>query len=300
MASPPPTTPPDDVLPDEALPDDALVALDAAARGDDADVVRFEYGETSRALLWERDGAGYACERLPRFPDARAHEAYVLAFDRYQAALAARGVPLLPSLLRFLPDAGGGALWCVQPALGPGELLLYYCRAADADEAERVLAEVVALVARTVDASLGLDGRLSSWAVVGEDDGAVCYRALSVPRLRTGAPDPSAGFPSPLRPLVRRLAATVAGEHYSTRGVLTALGAGLVTERLPQLVPPLLALTKPHLSTPLTAREVHRAARARRVARTALQLLARLQSGRALGRAQTLRLPALLLLLASS
>jgi hypothetical protein len=266
-------------------PAPALAALESAVQawrrtGDATGVVQLGYGEATRAVLWEADGARYACERLPSLGDAGAHETYVLAFDRYRAALAARDVPVLPTLLRFLPGAGTGALWCVQPALGAGELLVDYCRAADAAEGARVLGALIAIAARAVDRGLGLDGRLSSWAVVQDDgdDGALCYRALSVPLVGDGLEVslPVAGLPPALHVLARPLVGAIAGSHYEPRGVLTALCAGLLGERLPHLLPSALALVAPHLATPLTARDVQRAAAARRRARVALHALARL------------------------
>jgi len=290
---------------DAVLPAPELLALETALadtrrRGGAAGLVRLGYGEASGAIAWQSGDARYACERLPSFADAHAHQAWVLAVERYQAALAARGVPLLPTVLCFLPGAGGGALWSVQPALGPGELLTDYCRTADAAEATRVLGEVVALVVRALgagDAGLGLDGRPAAWAVTG-DEGAVCYRALTVPLVRDGGaapPEVAAAAPAPLRSLARRLAAVVAGPHYDVRGVLATLCAGLVEARLAHRLPATLALVAPHVGRPLDARDVRRAAARRGLARGGLRLL-----GRLAGRAHALRLPLFLLVASAS
>jgi len=288
--------PTDDVLPAPDLLALETAVVEARRSGDAAGLVRLGYGEASAAIAWESGDARYACERLPAFPDAHAHQAFVLAVERYQAALAARGVPLLPTVLRFLPGAGGGALWSVQPALGPGELLTDYLRTADAAEAARVLGDVVAVVVRTVDAGLGLDGRPSSWAV--DDDGEVSYRALTVPLVRDGGaavPEVVAvAVPAPLRAVARRLAAIAAGEQYAVRGVLTTFAAGLVDERLAHRLPATLALVARHVSPPLGPDDVRRAASLRRLARGGLRLLARLGGG-----AHALRLVLLLLLAAT-
>jgi hypothetical protein len=250
------------------LDDDDLVALErevtrALATGDDRPLRVLGYGEISIVLGWPRDEPRWACKRLPPVPSAATADAYEAIVVQYIDTLGRRGVDVVDTTVRRLPDdAGTTALYCVQPVLPTEALAPNVVRAGGAD-AEELLRAIVDRTASVVDRRVGLDAQLSNWAV---PEGELRYFDITTPLLRDAEGQSEldtdlfvASLPWMLRPPVRRFVVPgILDRYHGLRTVLCDLAANLFKERLEQWIPVVLDAARTHLDVPLTEAEVQR------------------------------------------
>jgi hypothetical protein len=205
----------------------------------------------------------WVCKRLPPFAERSRAERYAATIDRYVAELTARGVDVVPTSVRRVDRQDGTSiLYCVQPAMPPGDLAVAVARAEPA-RAVAVIEQIVQLVLTTVDAGIGLDGQLSNWAVAA---GGVRYFDITTPLMR-GADGRSsldtgvlvASLPWVLRaPVHRWVVPGILARYHDPRTVVLDLAANLLKERLDHLVPAVLACAAPRVDPALTEAEVRR------------------------------------------
>lgn len=205
------------------------------------------YGEISCVVALDGAAGPVALKRLPPFPDAARFEAYRASFEAYLAALAARGIDVVPSTLATVASGGRIAAYVVQPRL-PAEALLPARLRAEAEPGPAIerFEAIRARVERAVGPRLGLDGQLSNWAWL---DGVPVYLDVTTPMLRDEAGSDAldtelflASLPWALRALVRRLLLRgILDKYFAPRGVLLDLLGNLIKERLAHLVPVLCA-----------------------------------------------------------
>ena len=239
--------------------------------GDDAALTVLGYGEISLVLGWPVDQPRWACKRLPPFPSTAAADAYTATLETYLSELQALGVHVARTDVQQVVMADGRtAVYCVQPALDPGELAVAIV-SGGGEDADRVLAEIVDLILAAVDERVGLDAQLSNWAVAAE---GLTYFDVTTPLLRradgTEALDTSiflASLPWLLRAPVRRFVLPDLMERYHRpRTVVLDLAANLIKEQLDGHIATVLSAAGDRLEPPLTVEQVR--ADYRRDART--------------------------------
>jgi hypothetical protein len=254
------------------IDDGDLLSLERSVRqalrsGDDSALRVLGYGEISLVLGWPSDNPGYACKRLPEFPDGAAFDRYAAVFARYLDLLGERGVTVVPSTLQRLPSESGRQVgYVVQVALPTEQMATDVLRSAVPDADHPVLRGVAEAVVATVDSRVGLDAQLSNWVVQQEKLG---YFDLTTPML--ASPDGRsevdldlflAAAPWLLRAALGRLAVPgILQRYHEPRSVLLDLAANLHKERLPQWVPAAVTAANRVLPTgaaPLTVDEVER------------------------------------------
>jgi hypothetical protein len=205
----------------------------------------------------------WVCKRLPPFTDRARADRYAATIDGYVAELAARGVDVVPTSVRRLHrDDGTTVLYCVQPALPPGDLAVAVARA-DPARAATVIEQIVELILTTVDTAVGLDAQLSNWVVGGD---AVSYFDVTTPLMRgtdgRSALDTGvlvASLPWLVRgPAHRWVVPGILARYHDPRTVVLDLAANLLKERLDHLVPVVLACAAPRVDPVLTEEEVRR------------------------------------------
>lgn len=236
----------------------------ALATGDERALTVLGYGEVSAVLAWHDGAGGWACKRLPPFPDRAAFERYARLFHDYLDELRRAGIQPAASELRTLPARDGAVVaWCVQPGLASdcvGPRLL--ARLPHAQAGAR-LDELVAATCRMVDGRRGLDAQLSNWAWV---DGRATYLDVTTPLLNDelGRPRLEAGvflasLPWALRAFVRVfLLRSILAHYHAPRAALVDLAANLLKERLAQLVPLALECANARVTPAIDADEVRR------------------------------------------
>lgn len=281
----------------------ALAALEARveralASGEPGGLEVLGWGEISAVLSLESGGHAFACKRLPPFPDASRLDAYRATLEDYLAALASRGVRVVPSALVEVARPGARIAYLVQPRLDPGLLLPAVLARAPAGEAERLLERLAGHVAAAVGPGLGLDGQVSNWAVL---DGELAYLDVTTPLLRDGSGAERldtdlfvASIPWALRGLVRRLLLReILDKYYDPRGVLLDALANLVKERLEGLLPAFARAAGARVHPALDPAEARRAYAADARMWRILQALRRLDRAlqRARGRVYPFLLP---------
>jgi hypothetical protein len=218
------------------------------------------YGEISCVLALDAD---HVAKPLPPFPDHAAVDRYTATFHAYLDGLRARGIQPVDSRLEVLERDGRPVVWCIQRRLPAEALLPNLFRHDPADVATERFTRVRDLVLNAVDFTFGLDAQASNWADL---DGRLHYLDVTTPLMRDAHGDEQldtrlflAGLPAPLRPLVRRFAlGPIVDKYYDPRGILLDLLGNLHKERLPHLVPPLLAQTVERVTPDLTEDEVRR------------------------------------------
>lgn len=253
---------------DPGLPPEDLLQLETALQlaletGDESRLDVLGYGEVSTVVAWEAGGSRHACKRLPPFRNPRQLDDYARCFDDYLAALGARGIRVVDSVLqRVKSPAAGVAAWCVQPIFPTGILIPSYLRECGRGEATAVFSRLVGHVVESVDARLGLDAQISNWVLV---DGALLYLDVTTPMLRDedGAElvDTAlfmASLPWALRPVVARtMLRKILDKYYDPRGVVLDVLGNLYKERLTAWLPHFLEEASAHFSPPFTIEEVN-------------------------------------------
>lgn len=242
-----------------------LPALDerierALDTGDETGLDVIGYGEISSVVSY----CGWACKRLPLFDSEARVDAYRAVFDRYLAALRARGVTVVHSELRAIETTGGIAVYCVQPIVPPERLAVRYLASAADGDARALFEAVVEHVLATIAPGLGLDAQLSNWVLGGS--GGVEFIDVTTPLLRDAdgreALDTDlflASLPWALRGIVRRfLLRGILATYYDPRAAIVDLLANLFKERLDRLIPGFLACANARLDRAIEAREIHR------------------------------------------
>lgn len=246
-----------------------LLALDAAmtrafATGDASGLTVLGYGEITTVAVCESGGVRYACKRLPPFASAADADRYTALFDEYLAALAARGVRVVPSTLERL-EAGDGSvvLYCVQPMLAAEQLAVRVLERSDDASALRLFEVILERILASVTPEVGVDGQLSNWMVDGDQ---VLLLDVTTPMLKDAQGRDRldtelflAAVPPPVRPLFRRYVVhQVIDKYHDPRGVVLDLVANLIKEGLEQYIAPFLEAANPRLSRPITEAEVRR------------------------------------------
>src|SRR5262245_48651205 len=121
---------------------EAIEAAIAAASIDGLNVVGF--GEITLAVAWPTEAPTIVLKRLPLFASRARFDAYAQLIEENMAALAARGVPHVPTELRSVPAAGGGvAGYLVQPYLPSDRLLPEVIRGGSDAQARAQLAQLI-------------------------------------------------------------------------------------------------------------------------------------------------------------
>jgi hypothetical protein len=262
-----------------------IAAVDAAYRGAlragvSGDLPVVGYGEISLAFGWPPSAPTMVIKSLPDFDDHASFEAYVRLLEDYVAALVRRGVDVVPTTVRSVGTPRGRRAYVIQPLLpapsiGPAVL-------ARADEATggALLGRVVDAVMRASDATVGLDGQLSNWAVDGDH---LRLLDVSTPMLR----DDRGQDRLDTRPFVRALPWVTRGAvhrfvapgllapYHDPRAVILDTAGNLIRERLTRWIPVLLERANPRLTDPLTVTEVVRFYRANARLWASLQALRR-------------------------
>jgi hypothetical protein len=252
---------------------------DALGAGTSGDLDVVGYGEISLGFAWPPDEPTTVVKSMPVFTDLDRLRAYAALVAEYVGVLEGRGVPVLPTVVRWTAAPGGWRGWLLQPRCAPatvGPAVL-----AVGDGGQVLLEQVVGHVLAVVDDRVGLDAQVSNWVLT---DGRVRYLDVGTPMLRdaAGADRLDVGIlvtavPAILRPMVQRLLAPglLAVYHDPRRTILDVAG-NLVRERLEGWIPRLLAVANPYLDPPLEADEVHRFYRGNARMYAALQAMRRL------------------------
>jgi len=246
----------------------AATELDHALAGDGhGDLEVLGWGEVSATVAFEATAGPVALKWLPPFPDATRWDRYRTLFDEYRAALAARGVPLVPSELRSTPVGSGVSGVCVQPRLPAASIGPRVLAGAAPEAAGDALSRIFDHVGEAVDATVGLDAQLSNWALL---DGVWTQLDLTTPLLR----DPRgrdrldaavflAALPAPLRAPVRLLLLrSITSTYHRPRSVALDLVANLLKERLDSHLPLAVEVAGGRFGVRFTVDEVRRHYRA--------------------------------------
>jgi hypothetical protein len=252
---------------------------EAARSGDPERLPVVGYGEISLAVAWPPQQPTVVAKSLPPFDDPGRYEAYVGLLDEYLAALVARDVAPLPTVVRAVSEGQRRRAYVLQPCLASDTIGPTVLARADRDAGVELLRAVVAAVLRASDAEVGIDGQLSNWAVV---DGRLRFLDVSTPMLREGGVDrlDTALFlemvPWVTRwPVQRFVVPELLSPYHDPRRCLLDAAGNLVRERLDPWIPVLLEVANPHLDPPLSLPEVRRFYRSNARTWSALQGLRR-------------------------
>ena len=218
------------------------------------------YGEISTVLRAEGGSGPVAAKRLPVMTRSQFDD-YVGVLNAYTAALADRGIAVVPSEAHAL---GGDPVvpYCVQPL--QDRLLVDELTTADNVRVGYWMDRFVDHVIAAADGTVGIDGQLSNWAVAADD--SLIYLDVTTPLLRDGGGNEQcdldlfiASLPWALRGVVRRfLLGEILSHYYTPRPVLLDAAGNLIKERLDPIIEPLLAAANARLDDPLTEREAGR------------------------------------------
>jgi hypothetical protein len=220
-------------------------AVDRALAGDETALEVLGYGEVSCVLALEHAGERLALKRMPPFGTRARADGYAEIFARYLEALAAAGVPVVPSELTCVErDDATHVVYCVQPVLPAAALGPRRFAAGSDEEVAAMFGEIAALVGAAVGPRLGIDGQLSNWAWI---DGRATLLDVTTPFLRDDAGRDLLdtemyieALPWLMRGLVRRfLLKGIFDKYHDARGVVLDLLGNLHKERLGRLVPAL-------------------------------------------------------------
>lgn len=234
----------------------------ALETGDEGELDVLGYGEISTVIEWRVGDEGFACKRLPPFPDEAAFVAYESAFSTYLERLRGAGIRVIESGLRTVQsDDGAWTVWCVQPLLDDGALIPKVLESGDGDRAARIIDVIVARIMGSVGPTLGVDAQASNWAWI--DDEAV-YVDVTTPMMRDADGRELldldlflASLPWILRGAVRRfMLGEILDKYYEPRGALVDLAGNLHKEGLGELVPALLERCNEELERPIEDTEV--------------------------------------------
>ena len=240
----------------------------ALQRGDVGSLNVIGWGEISLGVGWPAEAPTVVAKRLPRFEGEAAFERYRSLIADYIGVLRGRGVDVIATELRGVPEAAGSIVgYGVQPvlpatALGPAVLA-----GADPEAGHPLVERICEHAAAVVSAEVGFDAQLSNWAW---RDGRALYFDVTTPllsdqrgRSRLDAELLLAAYPAISRPALRRFVVpTVIARYHELRSVLRDLAANLIKERLEPWMPALIEATAPLLGTPLDPEEIRRDYRA--------------------------------------
>lgn len=233
----------------------------ALESGDVGSLTILGYGEISCVVSWPVGDARVACKRLPPFDGDARVDAYRTTLERYLAALAAHGVSVVPTDVQTVRRGDGRiAVYCVQPTLDPAALAPALAAARPDAAGLEVIERISKTLVGAVGPTLGIDGQLSNWAVVGGD---VQFLDVSTPMLRddTGRDllDTDlfiASLPWALRGVVRRFVlGSILDKYFDRRGVLLDLAGNLLKEKLDRLLPGALEIANGLIDRPITVGE---------------------------------------------
>ena len=236
-------------------------AVEAAIRAGEAGPLRvLGYGEITLVLGWPSERPELALKRLPVFRDAAQLARYESLLAGYLAELRGRGVAVVPTELAWTEHPAPHA-YLVQPLVPRDAVLDRVLESADPDRGAALLGTVVANVAATVDARVGLDAQVANWAV--DERGGLADLDVSTPLMRSGdgrnmlelSPFLSI-YPAALRRPLRRVAHDVMGQFHDPRTVLVDVASNLVKEHLDRWLPALLDAANEHVAPAITEAEV--------------------------------------------
>jgi Family of unknown function (DUF6206) len=222
------------------------------------------YGEITLVVGWPTEAPALAVKRLPPFHDEPQLGRYREVLLDYVEELRERGVRVVPTDIRRAAQHGPAGLhaYLVQPLIPADKMLNFVLREADQARGLRLLAELVALVAQSVDPRVGLDAQAANWAVDGERLATV---DVSTPLLRDGAGHDRLDldvflsiYPWAMRPALARVAHAVMAQYHAPRPVLVDIASNLIKERHERWLPALLEAANEHVTPPITEREVRR------------------------------------------
>jgi hypothetical protein len=235
----------------------------AIASGSPDGLAVLGYGEITLVLGWPTEAPEVAVKRLPPFASRERVDAYAALLDDWLAALDRSGVPLLETELRTV-DAPGGVLrvYLLQPYVARERLLNHVLRRAGPAEGAALLERLAEIVARSVNARVGLDAQAANWVV---EDGDLRCLDVSTPLMRDEQGRDRLDldlflsiYPWALRPALRRVATSIMGQYHDARGVLLDSASNLHKEHLDAWVPALLSAAARRLAAPIDSAEVLR------------------------------------------
>ena len=207
--------------------------LSALRRGGSPNLDVLGFGQMSLLLRVEAQSGTYVCKRSPSFVARSRLNIYSDGIGQYTRALQDGGVSVVDTTVQAAySKAGGLVAYSIQPLLPPETLGPAYLASLDDGAAIRVLQGIVRRAERCVSDKVGIDGRLSSWALY---KGNLRYVALSRPWIRDEAGEEIfdrrilfSTFPVWARDFIStRLLPDWPGRHYELRTVLLDLLASL-------------------------------------------------------------------------
>ena len=236
-------------------------AVEAAIRAGEAGPLRvLGYGELTLVLGWPTAAPALAVKRLPLFRERERVERYGAVLRRYTSELEKRGVPVVPTELRWTARGGDVHAYLLQPLVPRAAQLDRMLATAEPEAGASALATLAGHVAAAGDAQLGLDAQVANWAL---DDGRLRTFDVSTPLLRDAAGRDELDvelflsvYPWALRPVLGRVAHAVMAQYHDPRTVLLDVASNLVKEQLGRWVPALLAAANRHVAPPITPGEV--------------------------------------------
>jgi Family of unknown function (DUF6206) len=233
----------------------------ALASGDSSMLDIVGYGEVTLVLRLVTAGAGFACKRLPYFPDELAFGRYHQLLENYIERLDGAGVRVADTSLwhQRLPS-GHVVAYCVQPELPAARLCSRLMRHADEAWTRDFAKRFLDTVDRAVTPVLGLDAQAANWMDV---DGELVYLDVTTPLMRDrhgrellDARLFFASLPWLVRDAVRlTMSRSIFDKFYSARGVILDFLGNLHKEGLGHLVPGLAAQASERLAKPVSAEE---------------------------------------------
>lgn len=251
------------------LPAEALGELDrrveaALAIGDESSLPLLGFGEISLVLGWPPEEPGFACKRLPAFPNRARLEAYRRTLVAYLDALRLAAIDVVETeLLAMSRDDGRVVGYVVQPVLPAQTLAPEVLRRSDPEGGHPLVPAVVDAAAAAVGPTVGLDAQLANWTW---DESGLTYLDVSTPLLWSEDGRPlldlellSHAIPWALRGALRRFVMPgIVDTYRDLRKVYLDLCGNLLKERLGGWLPGFLEHANRHLDRPLTTADVER------------------------------------------
>ncbi|MGZ2362418.1 DUF6206 family protein [Streptomyces sp. 372A] len=218
------------------LPAEAHLRIeDAVVAGDTGDLHVVGFGEITLAVSWPSPQPTIVVKRLPPFRTRADFDAYRSTLEDWTAEMERRGVAVVQTSLHAVDNSRWGTVgYLLQPLLPKQDLAVERCRSGSTEEAEQVIAAVVAAIGRGVDGQAALDGQLPNWCV--RADGSLAIMDVSTPFLRDAAGADrlstalvARGYPAVLRPVLsRQVLPSVIDAYHSPRSAVRDFACNLL------------------------------------------------------------------------